>query len=210
MGVIIRASGAPRAGDSRVCPTRPPVCRPSPTASLHSKAHLHNRLQKRPCPPVAMTTNAPPTVRTRKLLFINSQTTLLSHPLLSPSHSWVTANNGAARASADTHGVHIPQRVVEDVLGALKLLLAKHCRRAYPPQASRNVAEQIESLFMREGRGEDGEPAAVGREVDLGKAGTAPHSALCFSSRAEGANWARRCGLTTPGRPVPHFFFSRR
>ena len=108
--------------------------------------------------------NAPPTVPAWKTSFLTSQTNILARPI-APSKTWRTTNQSSDQA--------IPDRVIDEALHDLNTKIQKHCRRTYPPQASRNVAEQINDLYViaaerRVGDVDDVE-GGIGRELDLSK-----------------------------------------
>lgn len=106
--------------------------------------------------------NAAPTIPALKQTFINTQTSLLAQPL-APSRNWTAANDASDEA--------IPDRVLQDALFALNHNIQQHCRRVYAPQASRNVAEQINSVYNKDAErrvGGDGDlDGGIGRELDL-------------------------------------------
>ncbi|KAL5585433.1 hypothetical protein FOVSG1_014822 [Fusarium oxysporum f. sp. vasinfectum] len=105
---------------------------------------------------------AAPTIPSLKQSFITSQTTLLSQPL-APSRSWQETNDASDEA--------IPERVVQEVLYNLNHTVQQHCRRVYPPQASRNIAEQINDVYTKDAERKVGGPTdtegGIGRELDL-------------------------------------------
>ncbi|KAJ0154013.1 Uncharacterized protein HZ326_3647 [Fusarium oxysporum f. sp. albedinis] len=105
---------------------------------------------------------AAPTIPSLKQSFITSQTTLLSQPL-APSRSWQETNDASDEA--------IPERVVQEVLYNLNHTIQQHCRRVYPPQASRNIAEQINDVYTKDAERKVGDPTdtegGIGRELDL-------------------------------------------
>ncbi|KAL7767383.1 hypothetical protein ACKLNR_001684 [Fusarium oxysporum f. sp. zingiberi] len=105
---------------------------------------------------------AAPTIPSLKQSFITSQTTLLSQPL-TPSRSWQETNDASDEA--------IPERVVQEVLYNLNHTIQQHCRRVYPPQASRNIAEQINDVYTKDAERKVGGPTdtegGIGRELDL-------------------------------------------
>ncbi|KAF5587022.1 kinetochore fta4 [Fusarium pseudocircinatum] len=105
---------------------------------------------------------AAPTIPSVKQSFITSQTTLLSQPI-APSRSWQEANDASDEA--------IPDRVVQEVLYNLNHTIQQHCRRVYPPQASRSIAEQINDVYTKDAELKVGGPAdtegGIGRELDL-------------------------------------------
>lgn len=103
-----------------------------------------------------------PTIPSRKQAFLTAQTTLLSQPI-TPSRAW--------RATNDASDTPIPRRLVDDAVFNLNRAIEEQCRRAYAPQASRNLAEQISSIYIkqmdrREG-GTNDVDGGVGKEVDL-------------------------------------------
>ncbi|KAJ3497482.1 hypothetical protein NLG97_g1862 [Lecanicillium saksenae] len=103
-----------------------------------------------------------PTIPARKQAFLIAQTTLLSQPI-APSRDW--------RATNDASDTPIPHRLVDDAIFKLNRTIEEQCRRAYAPQASRNLAEQISTIYTkqmdrREG-GIDDVDGGVGKEVDL-------------------------------------------
>jgi hypothetical protein len=111
----------------------------------------------------------PPTIRSLKLNFLTSQTTVLSQPL-GPSRTWINGNNRAAREDSDA--AHISRAAVDEALADLNQIVQRHCRRVYPPQASRNVAEQLDSLYEGEAErrlvgGMGDVEGGIGREIDL-------------------------------------------
>lgn len=81
---------------------------------------------------------APPTVITLKTSFLSAQTRLLAQPI-APSRAWRNANDEAEDA--------ISERALDDALFRLNHLLQQHSRRVHAPQATRHVAEQIDSLY---------------------------------------------------------------
>lgn len=128
---------------------------------------------------------APPTILADKSAFLTAQTLQLSQDL-APSNAWRTGNHGSEHA--------LSERALDDALYRLNQTLQQHVRRVYPPQATRHVAEQIDSLFLdgaNDANGDDeralGDEATQKRGelregVDLGK-GVAfcPLFALCFT-----------------------------
>ncbi|KAF4956686.1 hypothetical protein FGADI_3675 [Fusarium gaditjirri] len=105
---------------------------------------------------------AAPTIPSLKQSFITSQTTLLSQPL-APSRSWQETNDASDEA--------IPERVVQEVLYNLNHTIQQHCRRVYPPQATRSIAEQINDVYTKDAERKVGGPTdtdgGIGRELDL-------------------------------------------
>ncbi|CEI66551.1 hypothetical protein FVEN_g8274 [Fusarium venenatum] len=103
-----------------------------------------------------------PTIPALKQSFLANQTTLLAQPL-APSRSWQATN--------DASDEPLTERVVQDVLFNLNHTIQQHCRRVYSPQASRNIAEQIDNVFTQEAERKVGGPAdakgGIGRELDL-------------------------------------------
>ncbi|KAH6845105.1 kinetochore Sim4 complex subunit Fta4 [Chaetomium sp. MPI-CAGE-AT-0009] len=88
-----------------------------------------------------------PTVLSLKQSFLTAQTRLLSQPL-TPTRAWHdtnTSNTNDAEDSAATPP--LPPKAVDDALFKLNHRLQQHARRAYAPQATRHVAEQIEQLY---------------------------------------------------------------
>ncbi|KAF5564944.1 kinetochore fta4 [Fusarium napiforme] len=105
---------------------------------------------------------AAPTIPSVKQSFITSQTTLLSQPI-APSRSWQETNDASDEA--------IPDRVIQEVLYNLNHTIQQHCRRVYPPQASRSIAEQINDVYTKDAERKVGGPTdtegGIGRELDL-------------------------------------------
>lgn len=103
-----------------------------------------------------------PTIPALKQSFLLNQTTLLAQPL-APSRSWQATN--------DASDEPLSERVVEDVLFNLNHTIQQHCRRVYAPQASRNIAEQIDSVYTQDAERKVGGPTdtegGIGRELDL-------------------------------------------
>lgn len=107
---------------------------------------------------------AAPTIPQLKQSFLYRQVTLLSQPL-APSRAWQTAN--------DASEAQLPERAVDDALFSLNHSITQHCRRVFPPQATRNISEQIDNAYANEaerraaaGLGDDVE-VALARDVDL-------------------------------------------
>ncbi|ATY62754.1 kinetochore protein fta4, putative [Cordyceps militaris] len=105
-----------------------------------------------------------PTIPARKQAFITAQITLLSQPV-APSRAW--------RATNDASNTPIRRRMVDDAVFEFNRIVDEHCQRAYAPQASRNLAERISTIYIgqmdrREG-GADDVDGGVGKEVDLGE-----------------------------------------
>ncbi|KAI2778534.1 kinetochore Sim4 complex subunit Fta4 [Daldinia loculata] len=117
---------------------------------------------------------APPTILAHKSSFLTAQTLHLSQSL-APSNTWRTSN----QRIPDTGG-SLSDRVVDEALYRANHILQQHARRVYAPQASRHVAEQIETLYLEAaeravrgegGRGEDDED---GVDVGTGLGGRGP------------------------------------
>lgn len=85
-----------------------------------------------------------PTVLTLKQNFLLAQTRLLSQPL-QPSRAWRRANEAVGEVENDRR---LPERAVDDALVRLNHTLQQYTKRAYAPQATRHVAEQIENLYL--------------------------------------------------------------
>jgi hypothetical protein len=105
-----------------------------------------------------------PTVLSLKQSFLTAQTRLLSQPL-TPTRAWHNTNtntntNNANESNEETTPA-LPPKAVDDALFKLNHRLQQHARRAYAPQATRHVAEQIEQLYWNAAeeaqRGEEGE-----------------------------------------------------
>ncbi|KAM0428142.1 hypothetical protein ACHAPT_007042 [Fusarium lateritium] len=65
----------------------------------------------------------------------------------------------------------IPERVLQEVLLNLNHTIQQHCRRVYAPQATRNIAEQIDDIYTKDAARKVGGVAdvegGIGRELDL-------------------------------------------
>lgn len=85
-----------------------------------------------------------PTILTLKQNFLTAQTRLLSQPL-QPTREWRRANEAA---DDDENDRRVPERAVDDALVRLNHTLQQYAKRAYAPQATRHVAEQIENLYL--------------------------------------------------------------
>lgn len=92
-----------------------------------------------------------PTILTLKQNFITTQTRLLSQPL-QPSRAWHRANEAAA---SDEDAVAVSERAVDDALFRLNHTLQQHSRRVYATQATRQIAEQVDKLYLTAGDGGD-------------------------------------------------------
>ncbi|KAJ0119364.1 kinetochore protein [Diaporthe amygdali] len=88
-----------------------------------------------------------PTILTLKQNFLTTQTRLLSQPL-QPSRAWRRANEAAAN---DDDAAAVSERAVDDALFRLNHTLQQHSRRVYVPQATRQIAEQIDKLYLSAG-----------------------------------------------------------
>ena len=95
---------------------------------------------------------APPTILAHKSAFLAAQTLHLSQSL-APSTTWHNAHHADNDDENAPGGGNIPQRAVDDALFRLNQNLQQHARRVYPPAATRQVAEQIDSLFLLGGDG---------------------------------------------------------
>ncbi|KAL1874841.1 hypothetical protein Daus18300_003382 [Diaporthe australafricana] len=89
-----------------------------------------------------------PTILTLKQNFLTTQTRLLSQPL-QPSRAWRRANEAAANDDSDA--VAVSERAVDDALFRLNHTLQQHSKRVYVPQATRQIAEQIDKLYLSAG-----------------------------------------------------------
>ncbi|KOS20030.1 Kinetochore protein fta4 [Escovopsis weberi] len=98
------------------------------------------------------------TIPAVKQSFLAAQTQLLAQPL-APSRAWL-AGNSAGDAP-------LPEALVREALAGVNQAVVQHARRAYAPLASRNVAEQIEELYGREGADEGAEGDGIDRGCDL-------------------------------------------
>ncbi|KAH6649879.1 kinetochore Sim4 complex subunit Fta4 [Chaetomium tenue] len=90
-----------------------------------------------------------PTVLTLKQTFLTAQTRLLSQPL-TPTRDWHNTNNPPEETNEDpatATTAPLPPKAIDDALFKLNHRLQQHARRAYAPQATRHVAEQIEQLY---------------------------------------------------------------
>lgn len=103
-----------------------------------------------------------PTIPARKQAFLAAQTTLLSQPV-TPSRAW--------RATNDASNAPIRRRLVEDAVFEFNRIVGEHCKRAYAPQSSRNLAERISTIYIgqmdRRQGGTNDVDGGVGKEVDL-------------------------------------------
>lgn len=85
-----------------------------------------------------------PTILTLKQNFITTQTRLLSQPL-QPSRAWRRSNEAAAN---DEDSAAVSERAVDDALFRLNHTLQQHSRRVYVAQATRQIAEQVDKLYL--------------------------------------------------------------
>ncbi|KAK3403477.1 kinetochore Sim4 complex subunit Fta4 [Sordaria brevicollis] len=83
----------------------------------------------------------PPTLLALKSSFLTTQTRTLSQPL-APTRAYLLSSQN----EEDQQG--IPQKPLSEALTKLNHRLTQHNRRAYPPQATRHVAEQIDKLYF--------------------------------------------------------------
>ncbi|KAK3351025.1 kinetochore Sim4 complex subunit Fta4 [Neurospora tetraspora] len=94
----------------------------------------------------------PPTILSLKSDFLTTQTRTLSQPL-APTRTFLSQNDNTSSPrghsqSQHHQGQHIPQKPLSEALTKLNHRLTQHNRRAYPPQATRHVAEQIDKLYF--------------------------------------------------------------
>lgn len=96
-----------------------------------------------------------PSILDLKQDFLTAQTRLLSQPL-QPSRAWRRANEAAGE---DENYRRVSEKAVDDALFRLNQTLQQHAKRVYPPQATRQVTEQIDALYLAatERRGVDGD-----------------------------------------------------
>ncbi|KAH7633079.1 kinetochore Sim4 complex subunit Fta4, partial [Sordaria sp. MPI-SDFR-AT-0083] len=87
----------------------------------------------------------PPTILSLKSDFLTTQTRTLSQPL-APSRTFLSSSENDQDQDQD-HDI-IPQKPLTEALTKLNHLLTQHSRRAYPPVATRHVAEQIDKLYF--------------------------------------------------------------
>jgi hypothetical protein len=104
-----------------------------------------------------------PTITSVKQTFVAAQTNVLSQPI-APSRAWRASNDASEHA--------IPNRLVEDAVASVNRTILQHSRRVYAPQANRNVAEQISTVYSRDAErrmeNPDDAEGGIGRELDLG------------------------------------------
>lgn len=93
-------------------------------------------------PPI--TTTTAPTILTLKQNFLTTQTRLLAQAP-EPSRSWRRGNNN----NNGEIGSVLPEKALNDALYRLNHTIQQHARRVYAGQATRHVAEQLESLYLR-------------------------------------------------------------
>ncbi|EAA32381.1 hypothetical protein GE21DRAFT_7430 [Neurospora crassa] len=91
----------------------------------------------------------PPTILSLKSDFLNTQTRTLSQPL-APTRTFTSQNDDTSSSHSQSQQQHqsIPQKPLSEALQKLNHRLTQHNRRAYPPQATRHVAEQIDKLYF--------------------------------------------------------------
>ncbi|KAI3398415.1 hypothetical protein diail_9235 [Diaporthe ilicicola] len=97
-----------------------------------------------------------PTILTLKQNFLTTQTRLLSQPL-QPSRAWRRANEAAANDDDDDDAAAVSERAVDAALFRLNHTLQQHSRRVYVPQATRQIAEQIDKLYLGGAHDDDGD-----------------------------------------------------
>ena len=110
---------------------------------------------------------APPNIISLKQDFVRSQVRILSGQSLAPSRSWRDAVDAAQeRASRENKKTKerkedgnpakrykpkepapLSESAVNQAVSRANNALHQHCSRAYPPQATRFVAEQIDRLY---------------------------------------------------------------
>ncbi|PHH62075.1 hypothetical protein CDD81_7568 [Ophiocordyceps australis] len=113
-----------------------------------------------------MSSQAPkptPTVASVKKAFVAAQANILAQGP-TPSAAW--------RASNDASQQPLPQGAIDEAVAALGRVVQQHCRRVYAPQATRNVAEQIWNVYVRDADASmeaqaEAERAGVARDIDL-------------------------------------------
>ncbi|OTB10298.1 hypothetical protein K445DRAFT_255621 [Daldinia sp. EC12] len=116
---------------------------------------------------------APPTILAHKSSFLTAQTLHLSQSL-APSSTWRASNQRVP------DGGGLSDRVVDEALYRANHILQQHARRVYAPQASRHVAEQIETLYLDaaeravRGEGERGDDDDDGADTGTGTGGGGP------------------------------------
>ncbi|KAK4144157.1 kinetochore Sim4 complex subunit Fta4 [Dichotomopilus funicola] len=97
---------------------------------------------------------SPPTVLALKQSFLTTQTRVLSQPL-APTRDWLSnnKNNNTDDNTDDNNNDSektappLPEKAIDDALFKLNHRLQQHVKRAYAPQATRHVAEQIDRLY---------------------------------------------------------------
>ncbi|PHH81983.1 hypothetical protein CDD82_7368 [Ophiocordyceps australis] len=113
-----------------------------------------------------MSSHAPkptPTVAAVKKAFVAAQANILAQAP-TPSAAWHAGNDASPQP--------LPGRAVDEAVAALGQLVQQHCRRVYAPQATRNVAEQIWNVYVRDADASmeaqaEVERAGVARDIDL-------------------------------------------
>ncbi|RDW82907.1 hypothetical protein BP5796_04398 [Coleophoma crateriformis] len=97
-----------------------------------------------------MTSTSAPTIIDLKTSFLRSQILTLSKPL-KPSPAWEASYTSAREVEEE----HLPRRrAVDESIQKVNASLKQHNRLAFPPQAQRHVAEQIDKLYWRAGERE--------------------------------------------------------
>lgn len=91
-------------------------------------------------PPITTTA---PTILTLKQNFLTTQTRLLAQAP-EPSRAWRRGNNNNGEV-----GSVLPEKALNDAFYRLNHTIQQHARRVYAGQATRHVAEQLESLYLR-------------------------------------------------------------
>lgn len=143
-------------------PTHPPSIQQQPYhtkgsyAAISSSSHLKATKEQRPfqsashskiCHTCFRMAPPAPTILTLKQNFITTQTRLLSQPL-QPSRAWRRENEAAAN---DMDAAAVSERAVDDALFRLNHTLQQHSRRVYATQATRQIAEQVDKLYLSAG-----------------------------------------------------------
>ncbi|TQW00100.1 hypothetical protein V2A60_001220 [Cordyceps javanica] len=122
------------------------------------------------------------TIPARKQAFIAAQTTLLSKPI-APSRAW--------RATNDASNIPIRQRLVDDAVFEFNRIIEEHCQRSYAPQASRNLSERINNIYVgqidNQGGGANDVEGGIGKEVDLTNDSTIESLPFSWPSELEAA-----------------------
>ncbi|KAK1774149.1 kinetochore Sim4 complex subunit Fta4 [Copromyces sp. CBS 386.78] len=115
----------------------------------------------------------PPTILSLKSDFLTTQTRTLSQPL-APTRAFLLSLNDSPQDQDQGHQSIIPPKPLTEALTKLNHVLTQHSRRAYPPVATRHVAEQIDKLYFtsttlaKGGQGDEG--SEEGDEEEDGQA----------------------------------------